>query len=72
MPPTPAELDRLFPDRHRIAEEMNLYPPFRAMFVPLPSGPLSEEQREAVFPSYRRVPVMRQLVHSLKKDEAAS
>lgn len=65
--PTPEQLDELFPDRHLIADEFNLHPNLRANFVPLHHASLTTEQRDAIFPLERRIPLMRDLVEMLSE-----
>jgi hypothetical protein len=62
-------LDALWPDRHAEAERLNLHPSLRAGFVP--SGPLTDAQRDVLFPAARRVPVMRSIVEAVGLKESA-
>lgn len=65
--PTPEQLDVLFPDRHVVADRIKLHPTLRENFIPFQSAPLTPEQRDAIFPSERRIPVMRDIVQATMK-----
>jgi hypothetical protein len=58
---TPETLDTLWPERHIIAERLNLHPSLRASFVPLTEA-LTDAQRDCLFPPERRQRVMCTLV----------
>lgn len=63
---TPDTLDALFPNRHAVAEALNLHPSLRATFVPLTAA-LTDAQRDYLFPLERRQRVMRELAMRVRE-----
>ena len=61
---TSEEFASLFPGAREEAERLGVHPDFRDTYVPLTIGrpPFTNEQREVLFPSDRRVPVMRDIL----------
>ena len=72
MNATPEQLDILFPERQAMAERLNLHSSLRAHFVPLPTAPLTEAQRDALFEPQRRVRALRDIVQVTQTVEVAS
>lgn len=62
--PTSEEFGRLFPGQREEAQRQGIHPDFVDSFVPLGAGraPFTKAQREALFPSDRRVAVLSDIV----------
>lgn len=71
MKPSPELLDKLWPERHEVADALGLKPEMRTHFIPLQSS-LTPEQRDVIFPPARRIPALRDLVKAVEAQKESS